>query len=311
MPTTRPRSAGPSARLSAAWSGATAFLRRPGVQLGGAAAALVLGCAALGGLAAWGVPRLVESAERRTLERLDGPLTVSFSHVPAWLDGAIAREIAADAEFALVEADGSPFNREPLATVHRHLERSGWFVRVDQVRRASADRIEADVEFRRPFALVRWEGADHLVGAGGERIPLAFTEGPRPDGMPIVVGVTQPPPTVAGSPWIGADLHAALHLARWIHRKPWFAAGQVAAIDASRFSREGILELVTDRGDRLIWGGDPEARNVGEMPASEKIRCLDALWHHYRRIDGGTRGIDLRFDVVTRTGRREEVALGS
>jgi hypothetical protein len=143
-------------------------------------------------------------------------------------------------------------------------------------------------------------------------MPLAFMAGgPRPAGLPLVTGATMPPPKLPGAAWIGQDLHAALHLAVRIHRKPWFAAGQVTMIDASRFASEGLLEMVTDRGDRIVWGGDPEERNLGEMPTDEKMRCLDTLWHHYRRVDGGARGLDLRFDVVTRPEPRHELAAGT
>lgn len=273
---------------------------------------LAVGGLAVTLLAAYGVPALRAAAERRAEREIDGPLTVGFSHVPSWLDPSVARDIAADAETALVGADGSPFDAAPLALVRERLDRSGWFTRVEQVRRVDGGRLEADVEFRTPFALVRWEGEDHLVGAGGERMPLAFLAGgPHPAGLPLVTGATMPPPKFPGAAWIGQDLHAALHLASRILRKPWFAAGQVTTIDASRFASEGILEMVTDRGDRIVWGGDPEGRNLGEMPTDEKMRCLDTLWHHYRRVDGGARGLDLRFDVVTRPEPRRELASGT
>jgi hypothetical protein len=276
-----------------------------GTLLAGGAVAIAL-------FSAYGVPALRTAAERRAERELAGPLTVGFSHVPSWLDPSVAREIAADAEMALVGSQASPFDAAPLALVRERLDRSGWFVKVTQVRRVDGGRLEADVEFRRPFALVRWEGEDHLVGAGGERMPLVFRpDGPRPTGLPLVTGAGLPPPKLPGAAWIGQDLHAALHLAARIHRKPWFAAGQVTAIDASRFAGEGILELVTDRGDRMVWGGDPEERNLGEMPTDEKLRCLDTLWHHYRRVDGGARGLDLRFDVVTRPEPRRELAVGT
>jgi hypothetical protein len=290
---------------------ARAVERGPG-RIVAAGSLLAAGAVGIALFSAYGVPALRAAAERRAEREVAGPLTVGFSHLPSWLDGSVAREIAADAELALVGAGASPFDAAPLALVRERLDRSGWFVKVEQVRRIDGGRLEAEVEFRKPFALVRWEGEDHLVGTGGERMPLVFLpDGPRPTGLPLVTGASLPPPKLPGAAWIGQDLHAALHLAARIHRKPWFAAGQVTAIDASRFAGEGILELVTDRGDRLVWGGDPEERNLGEMPADEKLRCLDTLWHHYRRVDGGARGLDLRFDVVTRPEPRRELAVGT
>jgi hypothetical protein len=321
MPKTSPRTADASrpgllARLrgSATFAFGPLFAateRGPG-RIVAAGAALAVAGIGVTLFAAYGVPALRAAAERRVDLANDGPLTVGFSHIPSWLDPSVARDIAIDAEQALVGAGSSPFDAAPLALVRERLDRSGWFTRVDQVRRVDGGRLEADVEFRKPFALVRWEGEDHLVGAGAERMPLAFMAGgPRPAGLPLVTGATMPPPKLPGAAWIGQDLHAALHLAVRIHRKPWFAAGQVTMIDASRFASEGLLEMVTDRGDRIVWGGDPEERNLGEMPTDEKMRCLDTLWHHYRRVDGGARGLDLRFDVVTRPEPRHELAAGT
>lgn len=244
-----------------------------------------------------GVPWLLSWAEsRQTVD--SSTVEIRFEPTPSWMPVESLALLVADGRAALPE--GSLFDAGALTALHRHLVLSGWFERVEQVTRLSATEIVVSAEFLTPFALVRSGEADCVVDREARRLPLTYTgSGPRPQ-LPRIVGVSLPRPAEPGTPWIGRDVRAALRLAALIRARPWFLAGQVREIDANRFNSESILELVTDRGTRVIWGGDPEGRAIGEMPAERKLACLDALYHGTRRIDDSTgRALDLRFDVVT------------
>jgi hypothetical protein len=253
---------------------------------------------AIGGLvfAAWtGIPKLRAWADAR--ERVDpAHLRVRFEPSPQWMPKSSLEALRADAREAL---DGtSVLDGSALETVHRRLFASGWFDRVDQVRRSGNDEIEVTAEFLVPFAMVYSGDEYHVIDSRGRRLPLAYGEGMERPNLPLIMRVAMPKPAEAGSAWIGQDLRASLKLIGLIRTKPWF--GTVHSVDAGRFNRESILELVTDRSTRVIWGNDPDARSLGEMPTERKLACLDALWSHAKRIDNGTgRGVDLRFDVVT------------
>jgi hypothetical protein len=99
--------------------------RGPG-RIVAAGAALAVAGIGVTLFAAYGVPALRAAAERRVDLANDGPLTVGFSHIPSWLDPSVARDIAIDAEQALVGAGSSPFDAAPLALVRERLDRSGW-----------------------------------------------------------------------------------------------------------------------------------------------------------------------------------------
>lgn len=244
-----------------------------------------------------GVPKLRAWAATRSM--IDPThLQVAFEPTPSWMPPESLDALRVQVRDALQGT--SALDAANLAFVHQRLATSGWFSRVEQVKRRSATEIVVSGEFLVPFALVRSGDEDHVVDARSRRLPLSYaTTGRRPQ-LPLVTGVAMPRPAEMGAAWIGQDVRASLKLASLIRTHSWFGAGQVVAIDASRFNTDSILELVTDRGTRVVWGSDPDARALGEMPTDRKLACLDALYAGTQRIDDPTgRGVDLRFDVVT------------
>jgi hypothetical protein len=276
--------------------GSSAARRAAGLAVG-------FGLLAAGGFAAvrYGVPFLLDRAEAR--HPLDATrLRVVFERAPAWVPQAALDALGDEVRAAL---DGATsFDPEALRRAHAALATSGWFERVEQVVRRNGDAVVVTGEFRVPFALVRSEGLDHVVDRHYRRLPLAYASGGERPPLPLVVNVRFPKPAEPGSAWAGEDVRAAIHLARIIRDRPWFAAGQIAAIDAGRFHRERILELVGLSRDgsvpRIVWGCDPEERSLSEMPPNRKLECLDALWQARRSLaDESGRSLDLRFDAVT------------
>ncbi len=257
-----------------------------------------------------GVPRLRALAEARTV--IDpATMRVTFVGVPAWMPAGTVDTLGDAARIAMgsvgpnvAGSSVSALNGDALIVVHHQMLASGWFERVEQVRRSALDEITIVGEFRTPFAMVRVGEDDHLIDVRGLRLPLAYSNtsslaGARP-ALPLIVGVAMPKPAEPGTPWLGTDVRAAINLAKLLRDRPWFASGQVRSIDVSRFKNERLLELVTDRGTRVVWGSDPNDRSLGEMPAERKLACLDALYRDAKRIDDASgRTLDLRFDVVT------------
>lgn len=284
------------ASATAALLGSSTFLR----GLGGTLALAALAAVGFAGVR-YGVPFLLDRAEARG--SVD-PATVRvvFERAPAWVPQAALDALGDEVRAALVGR--ATFDPDALGLAHAALTESGWFERVEQVQRRSGDTVAVVGEFRVPFALVRSEGLDHVVDERSRRLPLAYEgTGERP-ALPLVVNPRFPKPSEPGGTWAGEDVRAAINLARIMRDRPWFAAGQIAAIDAGRFHRERILELVGPERDgiasRIVWGCDPEERSLSEMPPNRKLECLDALWKARGSLaDGSGRSLDLRFDAVT------------
>lgn len=244
-----------------------------------------------------GLPILLERAEQR--QPLDASqLRVVFEAAPAWIPQSALDELGDQVRHSLA---GRPsIATDALVGAHAALARSGWFERIEQVRRSGRGELLVTAEFRSPFALVRSRDLDHVVDSRGRRLPLAYAGDTERPPLPLVVNVRRPMPAEPGTAWSGEDVRAAINLARLIRDRPWFAAGAIEAIDARRFEQERVLELVGRSGTRILWGSDPEARSLAEMPPARKLECLDALWQVTRRLDDGSgRPLDLRLDAVT------------
>ena len=176
------------------------------------------------------------------------------------------------------------------------LAASGWFDSVAQVRRTSANSIEVEAIFAQPTALVSDRDGDHLVDGVGKLMPRSYAHGTSP-AITRITGVSKTRPARAGEIWQGADLAAAIEMAKLIGMQRWRA--QVASIDVSEFDRAQSIALTTSGGCRLNWGRAPGAEAAAEVPASQKLRYLDLLHSQYGRLDAvGQQSIDLSVDYV-------------
>jgi hypothetical protein len=232
-----------------------------------------------------GVPRL---EERMRAEARVAAVEVRLLEPPRWLGDEAVRRIEAEAAADLA---GDPFDRGELVTVGRVVHASGWFDRVDQVRRTAPDVVEVDATPLTPFAFVRGAGGDRLVDPDGRILPYrldpAGVRGRR-EGLAVITGVRAGPPAGIAARWEGAELRAALSLLAMIERHPW--REQVATVDASRFLRDGSLTFTTDAGALFQWGSPPGAERPLEPSAERKLEMLDHLHAQAAdgRIDGGT-----------------------
>lgn len=205
-----------------------------------------------------------------------------------WLPRQFQDELLAIARNALGE-EVRPFSGEPLARVGLAMEQSGWFDGTPRVERVDAKRIRVSGTWRTPAAVIRRDGKDYLVSWKGRRMPPVYQ--PDQSGFPIILNPVMPAPTTAdGRPefanaWPGEDIAASLELLREVVAKPW--ANQVKAIDASDYSSQSTLAIVTTYNTRIEWGGRFSKPRLGEAPTQEKVERLAYLFREHGRIDAG------------------------
>ncbi|BAM02277.1 cell division protein FtsQ/DivIB [Phycisphaera mikurensis] len=223
-----------------------------------------------------------------------GDADVSLRDAPAWVAArpALAARIRA-AVAEVVPAD--PFDGAGLARAAARLAEDPWVAAVAQVRRTPAG-IEVEADWREPVALVRARDGYHVVDAGGRRLEGPadrFGTGAGGELLPVIVGVSQPPPARAGDRWAGAEVDAGLSLVARLRGEAF--APQIEAYDVGqRDPRTGRLSLVlrTDAGS-VVWGRPADAPfAASEVSTEEKVRRLHQLADAYRgRIDAGGRVI--------------------
>ncbi len=199
---------------------------------------------------------------------------------------------------ALVEG-ADPFDRRPLATVGEMLDASGWFREVPRVERVGQRSIRVTGAWRRPAAVVRSGGRDHLISWQGMPMPVVFAPGGSE--APIILGAgiapDYPNPTDRfARVWPGEDVAAAIDVLKLLALKPY--RQQVAAIDISNLFRTGNIVLITDHENAIVWGGRPGEFHAGEMTVEEKVARLDAFFDRTGRIDGGYNRVEIQGPVI-------------
>ncbi len=246
-------------------------------------------------------PRLL--AEASTLRREAVTVTISWpplagsagpvGEAATWLPEKNQQALLAIAEQAISE---DPFDHESLERCAAALTRTGWLKGVRLIRREQAGVVRIVPDWRTPAAVVRHGEADHLVSADGDLLPMSYPLGQS--GLRVILNPKYPPPGLPGERWLGGDVQAALALIALL--QPHKAWPQVAAIDAENYEKAGRrscrLSIISDRGNRVVWGGAPGETRAGEPPVKLKLAWLEQLLTDPafgRRIDAGMPLVDL------------------
>jgi hypothetical protein len=204
-----------------------------------------------------------------------------------WLPTSDQQSLMALAQAAL-DGDGGSLSPDPIARVATAMQQSGWFDGSPSVRRERGNSIIVSGAWRIPAAVVRSGGKDHLISWNAMPMPASYEPGEAR--LPMIVGPALPRPMLGGTPdfssaWPGEDIAASLELLRLTATQPWF--DQVSGIDASRFSGEQTLVILTKWNTRLVWGGRPSRPRIGEVSTRQKLVNIAQLHHDSQRIDSG------------------------
>lgn len=204
----------------------------------------------------------------------------------SWLD---PRSRATLEGLALANLTDDPFDVHALANAQQALMSTGWFASPVHLSRSTDNTVTVIGQWRPPVAAVRFDGMDRLVAPGGVLLPLRYQ--PDGSGMKLIQGVQSPLPD-QGEPWIGGEVQAGLSLLEFLRDMP--GANQIYAIDTSEYLTQRRLTLITTRGGRIVWGGEPGAYHPGQAPASAKRDRLAGFYRDFGSIDTGRTLLDVR-----------------
>jgi hypothetical protein len=237
---------------------------------------------------AWhfGVPQLEERAQpHQPHERV----TVQFLNPPAWFHGDVAMALTLTIQEI---ASNDPFDQQQLERITETLAASGWFERINQVRRIQQNIIEIDAEFVRPFAMIRGEDADFLVDPLGRRLPMQIESSKPQEQFIVITGPQLRDPPRLGEHWPGSDVIAGLQLIRLVDAAHW--RHQAAAIDVTNYQRHRTVAIITDHGTSINFEHAPGEEEPLELSADQKLQLLA---HNYRTHGhiAGSQLADLRF----------------
>lgn len=206
-----------------------------------------------------------------------------------WLRESLQYELVKIAENAL---SNDPFDRDSLERCAAQLTQTGWIKSVRMVRREPGGVVRIVSDWRTPALVVRHDDTDYLVSIDGDLLPVTFK--PGGSGLRVILNPAYPPPQQPGDRWLGGDVQAALTLMAYL--QPHKAWPQVIGFDVEKYARSHRLAIISDRGNRVVWGAAPGETRVGEPSVKDKLARLDQLLidpAFNRRIDAGMPLVDL------------------
>jgi len=256
--------------------------------------------ALLGPVLGGGLPEL----DRRP-EYLVGWRDIHVTQPPAWVPGQIVTEVMRNGDFP-----------ERLRLLHPELtrelseafERNPWIESVTSVRKSFPARVDIELVYRRPIAMVILDSGDFAVDGDGVLLPLPRLALEESDRYPRIEGAATSPQGLNGQPWGDRIVEDAARLAAAL--APHWKKLQIDAILCPKTSPransldDGVYTLRTADGSRIVWGHPPGSDHPGDLSTDKKIGRLveyHAKFGPFGPAHGKFR-IDIRpFQAIART----------
>ena len=177
----------------------------------------------------------------------------------------------------------------PLHNASRALASTGW-VNNEPVARWNDDgSITVNANWRLPAAAVRVGDRDYIIDYDTNVLPLSY---PADQSNQFVIHNPALPNPGTGNPWNEPEIRDALALLIELQSNDLHA--QITGVDLGTNREHGILQLLTNGGARIIWGGGPGRDRPAEMPSSVKMERLISLYNKTGRIDAAVQIVDIR-----------------
>lgn len=196
----------------------------------------------------------------------------------------------------------NPFDQASLVDAAERLRSTGWFARLEEVRREAGGVVSVKGTWRVQAAIVRKDGRNHLVAIDGAVLKLPAGVPPQ-DRLFNIYNPSSPPPAselggiAYGEPWRGSDVQSAIALLKLLYTRP-AVARQVDGVDLGEFARSGKLTLVTDRQHRIVWGSPIGELLPGEVTEERKVMALEKNLKEWGRIDANEQRLEIYTPIV-------------
>jgi hypothetical protein len=199
---------------------------------------------------------------------------------------------------------GGPLAIDLLERLGEWVVSTGWVAELNAVSRTEPGVITVDVDWRVPAGVVRQNGYEYLVSTEGRRLDAQWPQDSV--SLPVIAGaqrMTAATSVLPGERWPDRAVHAGVELLTLLHNElgvdPILGPGgfdQVWGVDVSEFDRHQRLLIITDAGNRIIWGRAPSDPVSDVVPTHQKLKNLSYMRRHPdygRRIDASQSLIDL------------------
>lgn len=211
-----------------------------------------------------------------------------------WVNAEIRRDVESVAKRLLSD---DPLDTASLVAARDALLGTGWFNADLRLIRGDDNIVRVSGSWKVPAAAVRIDGPgptggglmDQLISSAGELLPPRYPV--DRSGMKVVLGVTAKPPA-PGQPFPGPEVQAGLRLLSFVSTLR--QSEQIVAVDVSEYAVGKSLTLVTELGNKIVWGGGVDEFSPGQPPARVKLARLAEVAVKHGRLDAGRPLIDVR-----------------
>lgn len=205
--------------------------------------------------------------------------TVACSPAPSYVGREFLAEVRTSAQLPEVLDMRAPDLAQQL---QQAFARHPWVAKVDRVALQGRRRVEVELHYRVPVAVVVIEPDRYLVDRDGFVLPRGQETAGVEAALLQVRGIVTPPLVAAGKRWDAAGLLPAARIADRVasHRDRW----NLGTIEIGADPLQPDLRLRTRNGTMILWeslaGDGAEA-----AAATEKIRRLQAYCDTYGSLD--------------------------
>jgi hypothetical protein len=203
-----------------------------------------------------------------------------------WVNGEIRSGLE---RTVLSSLNSDPFDRDSLESAREALSRTGWFRDDLRLVREANGLVRVNATWRIPAAAVRSNGQDILVTSAGEVLPVRYP--PEASGYKALIGVATDAPE-PGKPWLGGEVQAGLRLLDYVSTLS--CTDQIAGVDVTDYGPSRTLVLITELGNKIIWGGPLDEFNPGQAAPPAKLARLGEIYRQHGRVDAGRAILDIR-----------------
>ncbi len=237
---------------------------------------------------------------------------IAITRPPAWIRADVKAEVLRNS--GLASQALSILDDDLVERVQRAFSLHPWVAKVERVSKSHPARVEVEINYRRPVAMVEVPGGLLPVDADGVLLPSDDFSPLAARSYPRLSGIESSPLGPTGTKWGDPIVAGGGRIAEVL--KPLWDDLGVRAIRwaksaaTSDSSGPAIYELVTAAGNAIIWGSAPGSEPTGEPASQEKLLRLKAYIAAHGSLDqpqGGAIDLDLRHgDSAPRTAARPE-----
>lgn len=245
------------------------------------------------------IPKLNDRPEYRI-----GVEQVSICTPPSWIPPDLAEQVFARAGLAKKQSLLDPTLSERVAAAfYTH----PWVQEVRSVRKSYPARIQVDVVYREPVAMVKGVDGYYPIDRHSILLPARDFSDADIERYPVIERVASVPLGKLGESWGDPAVCGAAELAATLNAKregknSWWSQLELTAILMPRRvaliedADELEYELRTKGGSEIIWGRGPSSRHPGELAVDQKLQRLNEYQRDYGGFDDahGPYQIDIR-----------------